>query len=237
MVAETFPPFALVHLSDTQWREIQNASGIPEGARGRIECELNIYNHLRELSASRLRSATRRKELSRIAELADDLLTAIIGHNADARLVLNSLAQSQSGAAPVPIEMVDRITARLSASVRLALIGPLPQPSDPDDDARAFVEVVAAFDSTAERQRLFELCLAIERLRFWFDELARSLPTEKKGAHQRAQQNEKLVSRLDAVLSAHTGKHISLAKSYRRYVAVCFKAADPAIVKARSRKP
>jgi hypothetical protein len=199
----------MVQLSDSQWRKIQKASGLPECARKQIDREIewyNIFQPTKELP----RPAETRKKLLRIAKLANNLLTAIIGDDANARAALSGLDQSQRGVA------FTTILSGAELDVLQALTTPVPQAGRPTPRHDAL-------------QLLCQRCWAVERLRFWAENAARSLPAESKGAHKAAENNKWLVARLDAILVEYTGRHVSRGYKHddlKRYVELCFKATN-----------
>jgi hypothetical protein len=64
----------------------------------------------------------------------------------------------------------------------------------------------------------------VESLRFWCENAARALPTEKKGAHKSAQSHTRFVSKLDEILYSYAERHVSRRK-HEHFVTLCFAAA------------
>jgi hypothetical protein len=204
---------AQVELSEQQWSAIQEASGVPESARQRIEHLLEHYRAFQRVSTAQPPAARTRRELLRIAELAEKLITAIVGVKADPRSPLRP--------------------AGVKPHVLAALMLPAPARAG-DADATTAVPLPERHGSRTPKQDaiklLYERVLTVERLRLWFEMAAGSLPAETKGAHKAAENHRWLVGRLDAILSEYTGRHIN--RSYKnddlqRYVELCFAAADP----------
>jgi hypothetical protein len=221
---------ARVTLSDTQWREIQKASGLPEGEREHIDGELALYDYLQQATKKSPRPAATRKKLLRIAKLAADLLTAIIGDDANARAALSGLVQSElSGVAFMTLE---KILSGAERDVLQTLTTPAPQAGREIAGLTAVESVSRGLDTPRldALQLLCQQCWTVERLRLWAENAACELPAESKGAHIAAEINKWLVSRLDAILFASTGRHVS--RSYKdddlqRYIQLCFAAASP----------
>ena len=189
------------------------ASGLPESARGRIESLLAFYRAFQQAFAKQPRAAHTRNELLRTAKLAERLVSAIIGVKPDARTAL--------------------LTAGVQPHVLAALMLPASQPAVGADDMTAVPLPRRRGSSTPTRDALtllYERVLTVERLRLWFENAARSLPTDTTGAHKTAENHRWLVGQLDGILAECTGRHIS--RSYKdgdlqRFVKLCFAAADP----------
>ena len=161
-----------VELSEQQWTAIQRASGLPEGARERIQFLLALYKGLQVLARQPGAGKTRR-ELLTIARRAEKLLTPFIGVNADARAVLRGGPDQDPFA-------VESILSRAQSHVLAALMPPVPDP--------AAGTAVRLGLGTPRRDALKVLCeqlSAVERLRHWFENAARSLPEETSTGAQR----------------------------------------------------
>jgi len=221
---------ARVTLSDTQWREIQKASGLTEGEREHIDDELAQYDYLQQVTKKSPRPAATRKKLLRIAKLADDLLTAIIGDDANARAALSGLVQSElSGVAFMTLV---KILSGAGRDVLQTLTTPAPQAGREIAGLTTVESVSRGLDIPRldALKRLCQQCWTVEQLRLWAENAACELPAESKGAHIAAEINKWLVSRLDAILFASTGRHVSRSyKDYdlQRYIQLCFAAANP----------
>jgi hypothetical protein len=198
---------ARVELSERQWSGIQQASGLPESARERVEHLLEYYRAFQQASTIQPRAAQTRRELLGIAERAEKLVAAIIGASANVGSPLG-----RAGVKP---------------HVLAALMLPAPRlAADPGDLAARPGLRTPTRDAL---DQLYERVLTVEQLRLWFERAARSLPAETKGAHKAAGNHRWLVGQLDAILSECTGRHIN--RSYKnddlqRYVELCFAAAD-----------
>jgi hypothetical protein len=199
-------------LSDRQWRAIQQASGLPESARERIEHLLEYYRAFQQASATQPPAARTRRELIEIAELGEKLITAIIGVKGDARRPLRL-----AGVKPHVLAALMLPASRTAADPGDMTAVPLaarPGLRTPTLDAL---------------DQLYERVLTVEQLRLWFERAARSLPAETKGAHKAAENHRWLVGQLDAILAECTGGHIN--RSYKNdlahYVELCFAAVDP----------
>jgi len=223
-----------VELSEQQWKEIQKASGLPECARSQIEDELTLNGVVRRAAVKGPPAAQTRTELRRAAKIADKLITAILGANADARRALRGeLNESRS------------LIEIMSSSDRSHILGALmPPASEPVTDAdnptagASFVRQGLGMPKGAAFNQLHEQLSAVERLRVWLENTARSLPKQTKGAHKSAEANQWLVSQLDAILTRHTGKHInrSYKNDLQRYVKLCFQAVDRTVGAGSIRK-
>jgi hypothetical protein len=225
----------MVRLSDSQWCEIQQVSGLPDEARNDIDGQLELYN-IFQATKELPRPAETRKKLLRIAKLADNLLTAIIGDDANARATLSGLDQSELSS--VAFMTLKKILSGAERDVLQTLTTPAPQ-AGREIAGLTTVELVSPGELAPlglgiprhdALQLLCQRCWAVERLRVWAENAARSLPAESKGAHIAAENNKWLVSRLDAILFAYTGRHVS--RSYKdcdlqRYIRLCFEAANP----------
>lgn len=200
----TFPPpfegLQRIKLSDKQWQEIQKASGLPDSARKRVEHTLSLHRYFQRGDAQRPTASDTRKELRGVAELADKLITTIIGDNASARKALNGLLKGGD----FPIESI------LSGS-------------KPD----VLEALMSARRGTL--QQLCRSLEAVEQLRNRFEYAARALPAESRGASRKAANNRSLVGGLDAILYMTTGKRLSGSKDHVWFVTLCFEAADPDI--------
>lgn len=204
---------ARVRLSNEQWSEIAEASGLPNRARQRIEGMLTNYRMFQQASAREPFATQTRKELLRIAKLAEKLITTIIGVKADS---LHHARINPDLLSPLMLP-----TSRLAATV---------------DDMTA-VAPAASRDLNAPTtrdavQRLYERVLSVEQLRTWFENAASSLPRDARGPHKAAENHLWLVRQLDAILAEFTGRQgRQISASYkddlRRYVELCFAAVDP----------
>lgn len=214
-----------IELSESQWKEIQRASRLPESARQQIEYELAFYRVLRRAAVTGPPAARTRTELRRIAKLAERLIAAIIGENADARRALRGeLNESRS---PIGIMSSSDWSHILSA-----LIPPAPDPVADAENLTTAGSVGLQGLGTPKRDAfnlLYEQLLAVERLRVWLENAARSLPAETRGAHKAAQVNLWLVSQLDEILARGIGRRISRSNNneLQSFVDSCFAAADP----------
>jgi hypothetical protein len=216
-----------VRLTKKRWREIQNVSGLNDRARDDVVNALNNYNILRRQAAQAPRAAETKKKLQDIATRAGEILTAVVGDDAGARAALSGGTDNRR----FPFIAIDD-------GVRWALIR-LAQPVSAAADMAKPVRPLALgpprdLDPTtlyADHCELVGLLRAVERLRAWCEAAGRALPAESKGAHRVALCNKALVTLLDGILSAHTGRHIS--RSYKnpdlQYVKLCFAAADPCV--------
>jgi hypothetical protein len=213
-----------VELSDRQWKAIQKASGLPESAREKIEYLLALYRAFQQASAAQPPAAQIRKELLRVAGVADELLMAMIGASADARGALRGRLDDLA---------VYKIVSGIKPSVLTALIPPAAHLVG--DGVIAGVSAARRGLGMRRRDTLKLLCerlSALERLRFWLENTASSLPAETKGAHKAAENHRWLVGQLDAILAQHTGRrgrHISRSNKndLQSFVDSCFAAADP----------
>jgi hypothetical protein len=74
--------------------------------------------------------------------------------------------------------------------------------------------------------------LTIELLRRWFENTARSLPHDSRGAHRAAENNQWLVGQLDAILAEFTSRQgRQVRRTYKDdnlliFFELCFAAAD-----------
>jgi hypothetical protein len=217
-----------VRLSDKQWREIQKVSGLNDGARNEVATALNNYNIIRQSAAQAPRAAETKRKVHDIAKRAGNILTALVGDDARARAALSG----STGNHRFPFIAIDD-------GVRWALVR-LAQPVSAAADMAKPVRSLVAFglppdlDPTtlyADHSELVGLLRAVERLRAWCEAAGRALPAESRGAFRAAQCNVALVTSLDRILSAHTGRHIS--RSYKdfdmQYIKLCFAAADPCV--------
>jgi hypothetical protein len=127
----------------------------------------------------------------------------------------------------------DARTALRTAGVQPHVLAALMLPAVGADDMTAVPSPRRRGSSTPTRDALtllYERVLTVEQLRLWFENAARSLPTDTTGAHKAAENDRWLVGQLDGILAKCTGRHIS--RSYKnddlkRFVKLCFAAADP----------
>jgi hypothetical protein len=217
-----------VRLSDKQWREIQKVSGLNDDARNDVATALNNYNILRREAAQAPRAAEAKRKLQDIAKRAGDILKAVIGDDAGARAALSGGTDNRrfpfiaidDGVRWALIRLAQPVgaAAHMAKPVRPLALG-LPQDLDPTT-------------LSADHYELVGLLRAVERLRAWCEAAGRALPAESKGAYRVAQCNVALVTLLDQILSAHTGRRINRSDKnldLRDYVRLCFTAADPEI--------
>jgi hypothetical protein len=209
-----------VKLSKPRWREIQQAGELQERSREKIESVLSYYRYLRQASATQPRAARTRGELRRIAELAEKLLTAIIGTSVKARGALSGEIDGL---------IVDKILSGTKRSILAALMPPAP--SRDANNVMAGALAVSQGLGMPRRDTLTELCQwlsAVEGLCSLFERAASSLPPDPPGAHKAAQIHLWLVSQLDVILVESTGGHVnrSYKNDLQHYVEKCFEAAD-----------
>jgi hypothetical protein len=214
-----------IELSESQWKEIQRTSGLPESAREQIEYELAFYRVLRQAAVTGPPAARTRTELRRTAKLAERLITAIIGANADARRALRGeLNESRS--------LIGIMSSSDRSHILGALMPPAPEPVADAENLTTAGSVVLQGLGTPKRDAfnpLYEQLLAVERLRVRLENAARSLPTETTGAHKAAQVNLWLVGQLDEIVARGTRRHISRSNNneLQSFVDSCFAVADP----------
>jgi hypothetical protein len=208
---------ARVRLSEQQWSAIAEASGLPKRARKRIEHLLANYQALQQASATRSRAAQTRKELLHIAELAEKLITAVMSVNADAIAALIPPTSRLAADADDWAAVVSTASSDLSKIDHAPLIKLLDRRTPTTRDSLKLLD---------------ERVLTVGQLRHWFENAARSLPAETRGAHKAAENHQWLVGQLDAILAQFTGRqgrHISRTykNDLQRYVELCFRVADP----------
>jgi hypothetical protein len=210
---------ARVRVSEQQWNAIAEASGLPKRARKKIEDLLANYQALQQATEKRSRAARTRKELLRLAELAEKLITAVKSLNSDAIAALIP---------PTSRRVIDADDWAAAASAAS---------SDPSkiDPAQRVKLLDRRTPTTRDGLKLLdERVLTVEQLRHWFENAARSLPAETRGAHKAAENHQWLVGQLDAILAQFTGRqgrHISRTykNDLQRYVELCFGVADPKV--------
>jgi hypothetical protein len=206
-------------LSEQQWSAIAKASGLPEGARERIEGLFANYLVLQQASERRSRAARTRKELLHIAELAEKLIAAVKSVNSDAIAAL------------IPP------TSRLATDADDWAAVVSTASSDPSkiDNAQLVKLLDRRTPTTRDAlQLLYGRVLTVEQLQLWFENAARSLRAEARGAHKAAENHRWLVGQLDAILAQFTGRpgrQISrtFKNDLQRYVELCFGVADPKV--------
>jgi hypothetical protein len=215
---------ARVQLSERQWSAIAHASDLPESAKESIESLLAWYQVFQQASVKRPRAGHTRNELLRIAKLAGDLITAIIGDNADGSAALSS--GLDEGYFPIP-----KILSGSDAHLLAALMPQAPHPAANAADIIAAIPASPVLDAP-KRDALKLLCerlSVVEQLRLWFENAGRSLPADTRGGRKAAENHQWLVGQLDGILTEYTGRHISRsykAQDLQRFVRLCFAAAD-----------
>jgi hypothetical protein len=215
---------ACVPLSPAQWRDIQNPSKLPESARERLEHLFAYYKIFQQASITWPRAAQTRKELLCIAELAEKLITAIIGVKADERTTPPGVKADVLAALMLPAAQptadADDMTATAAVARRKGLGN--------KGEIRSCLKInLGRLRAPTAIKLLYERVLTVEQLRLWFENAARSLPAQSKGARKAAENHRWLVSGLDAILAEYTGRHLSRSKRDKAYVELCFAAADP----------
>jgi hypothetical protein len=200
-----------VELPEQEWGAIRRVSGLPDSARESIEYVLGYYRAFQQSSAREPRARDTRKELLRIAKLAEKLITAMLGANSlhNPRVKPHMLAALMMPTARLAINADDVAAADRTAALMSQLRQSFGTPTTRD-----------------ALQSLYDRVLAVEQLRLWFENAARLLPAETSGAHKSAENHRWLVRQLDTILVQHTGQHISGSKRIRRYVDSCFAVVD-----------
>jgi hypothetical protein len=207
-----------VELSDLQWNALQQGSRLHESARMKLNDELTLYRSFRQTLAKQPSASKTRNELLHIAELAEKLLTAIMGANGDARAALRGEFDNLA---------VGKILSGVKTSVLTTLLPQSPYRAANDELAGALaVSQGLGMPRSDALKLLCEWLSGLEQLRSWFESTACSLPAETTGAHKAAEHHLWLVGQLDAILYESTGRHVS--RTYKNdYVKICFAAADP----------
>jgi hypothetical protein len=206
---------ARVEISEQQWKAIQKASGLPECARERIEHLLGNYRAFQQASATEPRARQTRRELLRIAKLAENLITAITSMNADVCTTLHDAGVKEHVLAALML----RAPPRLAVDAVDGSAAPLPRRRSSLTPTRDTLNL------------LYKRVAAVQELRRWFEDAARSLPAEATGAHRAAENHLWLVAQLDAILAYYRGRRDrQIARSNKKpqhYVKLCFAAVDP----------
>jgi hypothetical protein len=200
-----------VNLSEQQWIAIRNASGLPDEARPRIEQLLTYYRAFQDVSARQPRAGQTRSELLQIAKRAEKLITAIVSE------IPAALHRPQ-----------------VKADILAALMLPTSRTSGHGDEGAPGTSTAGiGFGDPATRhalELLYGRVLTVEQLRTWFENAARSLPKETKGARRAAENHQWLVRQLDAILTEYTDRRIS--RSYKDsdlqlFLELCFAVVAP----------
>jgi len=236
-VAWTPAPFPL---SNQQWDGIRKAGGLPAAARADIEAALGEYRQYRDFFARHLKSIPKRK-LSRIINLADQLVTAILGKDSETRAKLSRMCERDFASGETATVTALKLTGRHYSrdhdrvvtlanrlrrdafAARLDTMGEGGAPWPPSPLAQVYVDDNAI-------QLLYQCCWHVEQLRYCAQDAARGRATKAKRAASLS--NQHLVELLDDILLRYTRQFIT--RSYkqadlRRCVELCFGAVNSRI--------
>jgi hypothetical protein len=225
-------------LANQQWNAIRKASGLPDAARAKIEAALGEYRQYRAFFA-RYRQSIPKRKLRRIVKLADQLLTAVIGKNPDARVKLCRMCEgdfsSGETATVTALELAGRhysdkherlVTLanqlrREAFAPRLETKGEECAPWPPSPLPEVYVDDNAI-------QLLYQCCWHVEQLRFCAENAARVRRATKTKVHPTLS-NQHLLDLLEPIIFEHTGEFLN--RSYkqgdlRRCVELCFRAVN-----------
>jgi hypothetical protein len=208
-------------LDEAQWREIREPVGLPDEARSPIESLIGAFQFFQRASDERLRPKDIREKLKGIAntsrELASRLLDidhltfhALLDHGFRQNDLGRVIAEDFSLLGEIPDH---KMTLEMQRVTRTAMRGRV----TPRRDAL---------------QLLDELYGRVDRMQNWASKAAESLPSEKPGRYQRANNNQWLVRQLDAILFRFTKLLVNNSgKGPTEYVRECFKVANSTIGK------
>jgi hypothetical protein len=212
-----------IELSDSQWEAIQKTGELPDGAREQIEAVVALYSTVQRATAAQPRAAQIRRELLRIAGLAEKLLAPFINAKAHSRGMLHGKLDEVA---------VYKIVSGMEPAMLATLMSPALNLGGEDGSAGAATRRRLEVRTPDTLKLLCQHLSAIERLRCWFEVAAASLPAESPGAHRAAENHLWLVGQLDAILAQHTGRegrHISRSNKdeLQTFVDSCFAVVDP----------
>lgn len=223
-------------LSNQQWKGIK-AAGLPDAARAEIEWAIATFKH--ELAFRGDHRPIPKRQLLRVAELADQLLTMVIGNNINTRAKLRRMYEPNFWSGETATADVLNLAGRIYSHQHKFLVqlaGGLQREAFASRAEAKGEEGLAWPPSPLPKvyvddnaiQLLYQCCWHIEQLRFSAEKLAR-IRRKRKGVRLRVQSHRTFVSKLDDIFIRHIGKLIN--RSYkqadlRRCIELCFRAVD-----------